>query len=341
MIRVCLPRGRDFGWGVAGERILAELAKLTEISIPTDPRWPLLMAVSGPDFMPMRFLPAAGRNLGLAFIERPSVAKEYVRNYQIHYTGLVCGSTWMEQKMREIGVGPCYVVPQGIDFDRFCPGEGQRDDAPFTVFVGGKAEIRKGTDISIAALAVFLEKHKDAKAIFAIANQWPVTIHTLRQSKWIKYESISDDWVRQMDVTMRTANLPMDRVRLEPLRENFSMPSLYRSAHVGLFPSRAEAGENMMMTEAIACGLPVIGSYATGQKDILGSCGWLLLTDGKITEPDGWWEPNSLDEILSALEIAYANQDYTKQRGRQDAAHIRTIRGWDKCAKALFALLND
>lgn len=343
MIRVCLPSGSQHGWGVAGTRITQELAKFTELAMPTDGKYPLLMAVRGPDFMPMQFLPAGPRNLGMAFIEQSSVAKDYVRNYQIHYTGLVCGSRWMKERMEQIGMGPCSVVYQGVDYDVFYPDPEflRPDDSPFTVVSAGKFELRKSQDIVIAAMKVLMERHADVRLVAAWGNLWPETMRSMESSSFISYKHVTEDWKKGVQATLFANGIPLDRVEIVDMLDHKAMADVYRKAHVGLFPNRCEAGTNLCLMECIASGTPVIASHGTGHKDVADMF-WISLTDGQEDQENGWWWPSSIDETIAALELAYSSpRDYTRKRGVGNALAIQGKIGWDKCAKELLGLLVD
>jgi glycosyltransferase involved in cell wall biosynthesis len=343
MIRACLPVGDTWGWGVCGRNLLQELTKLTDIGQITDPGLPLLMAVQGANFQPLKYVPSGPRNVGFAFIEQPSEAVKYIETYKTYYTDLICGSQWMAEMMREIGVERTRVVLQGLDSEIFKPSPEPRDlNSPFTVFVGSKAELRKGTDIAIAALAIFLSKHADAQAILAVGNQWPITMHTLANSKWINYQPISDDWRIQIRAVLTGNNISLSQVELPELSTNLMMPDLYRRCDVGLFLSRAEAGTNMVLNEAVACGVMPIASFATGHTDVLrGLAGAQSLCNGKTDGPDGWWEPNDLDDILKYLEMAYQDRQLTRNNGLAAAKSIKNVvRDWPTMAKRILEVLT-
>ncbi len=82
MIRVCLPVGKNFGWGVAGSHLIDELSKITEIGMPTDATLPLLMAIEGTSFRPMAYLPAGPKQAGYGFLEFPSAAAQKIEAHK-------------------------------------------------------------------------------------------------------------------------------------------------------------------------------------------------------------------------------------------------------------------
>ncbi len=336
-IRVCLPTGDRHGWAVAGNYIRHGLAKRAEIAYPTEPKYPLLMAIRGADGLPMEYLPRGPINAGYGFVEQASVSAKHLHNFGMYYDIVVCGSSWMESRMKEIGIKNTKPVLQGVDYEIFKPGI-PPDQEHFTVFSGGKFEFRKGQDLVIAAMKVFMERHKDVFFEASWMNLWPVTMRSMENSRVIDYRHISDDWFVQVGTTLSNNGIPMDRVRLTAgLHE--SMPELYRRCHVGLFPNRCEAGTNLVMSEAIACGLPVIASPETGHRDVSSAISYWL-DEGSMYGPDHWWAPFDIDEMLVHLENAYLNRQRARIYGMAGSDRIRELVCWDKCCDQLMEVLT-
>lgn len=337
-IRVCLPKGDRHGWGVAGQKILNGLAKLVEIGYPTDPKHSLLMAIRGADGLPMEYLPRGPKNVGYGFIEQGSIAQKHLHNFATYYDTVVCGSSWMQLRMKEIGIQDTRTVLQGVDYEVFKPAEPVKKDH-FTVFSGGKFEFRKGQDFVIAAMRVFMERHKDVHLLASWMNLWPITMHGMTGSRVIDYRSVSDDWRTQVLTTMKENGIPLDRVTLAGDGPHESMADFYRQCDVGLFPNRCEAGTNLVMSEAIACGLPVIASPMTGHKDLRRVISYWL-EEGSECGPDQWWAPFEIDEMLTHLENSYQNRQRARIYGLSGAEKIREIVSWDKCCEGLLEALG-
>ena len=88
----------------------------------------------------------------------------------------------------------------------------------------------------------------------------------------------------------------------------------------------------MVMTEAMASGIPVIGSYATGHLDVLSSSHAYCLEDG-VTLRNGWFEP-SVDGIQAALENAYHRREHLHLLGLAGARFVKRFT-WAKTAAIL------
>jgi glycosyltransferase involved in cell wall biosynthesis len=342
MIRVCLPVGSDFGWGIAGKNIVSELAALTEIGSLEDPTLPLLMAISGPDFTPLRNFRADHRQktVGYAFIETPSVAHEHVVKAASLYNTVVCGSSWMRFKMEQLGL-KAGVAFQGVDYDIFKPASEALPAHPFTVFIGAKFELRKGQDIALAAMKIFMKRHPETRLIAAVGNHWPETMRSMESSPHIDFQYLDGvPWKDQVANCLAHNGICLNKVTLPDIKDHLEMAALYKRAHVGLFPNRCEAGTNLVMCEAIACGIPVIANAQTGHADV-SECIPLELAEGHTTDPDGWFEQDSIEEIVDNLELAYSNPTYYRGLGLAAAETIKEKLSWSGCAKAILGYLNE
>ena len=342
MIYTCLPSGNMHGWGIAGTHIRREIDKLCEHKDVSDTKVatvldaPLLTAISGSDGTPMNpNLSTTGKYVGYGFCEDSAEAAKYLDNWN-KYDVVVAGSSWMASEMSRIGVRNTAVALQGVDYEAFKPAPERTvgfpfKGSPFVVFVGGKAELRKGTDIAIAVMAEFMRKNEDARMIAAIANFWPSTLHTLEKSTYIRYERVSDDWAEQMTSVFLANDIPISRVLMPNVVDNSLMNELYYSSHVGLFCNRVEAGTNLVLCESLACGLPALATQTTGHADIVKPC-----KQAGFEFEDG----DPVGGIVASLEDIQRRYAYYQGQGRKGAMLIRDLIGWPKCARQLLDILE-
>lgn len=109
---------------------------------------------------------------------------------------------------------------------------------------------------------------------------------------------------------LETFNAPADRVKVVPqfdyrqgIPQNI-IAELYSTSDVLLMTSRGE-GFGVPAIEAQACGIPIIVTDWTAQKELVGS-GWKV--DGQREWDElqtGWWKVPSIDGIINALEESY------------------------------------
>ena len=89
---------------------------------------------------------------------------------------------------------------------------------------------------------------------------------------------------------------------------NALMPMVLREMDVSLQPSRAEAGTNFPVKEAMACGVPVIAAVNTGMKDLLTDENCIALKkQTQVDDADGTmhdWGESDVDEIAQLCEIS-------------------------------------
>jgi glycosyltransferase involved in cell wall biosynthesis len=304
-----------FGWGVANTNLVRELSKLCDVIVETSDRKrfdaPVFVPIADHSLTPIRKVKSAPKVIGYCFTEWP-IAPEAVQNAK-RYDVIFAGSAWNVERLVEKGISSKPLI-QGVDFERFTP-QPPSERKGFVVLSGGKFEYRKGQDMVIAAMRRFMDQRKDAVLITSWHNPWPQSVASMANSPFI-------------DVSDPFKGLPMDRVIQLPPVPNEKLPAIYQQAHIGLFPNRCEAGTNLVMSEFMACQRPVIASYATGQKDVLGN-GSYLLRNGSY-DPAGWFNP-PVSDILHQLENAYQHREELINRGALCRQSIEPFT-WRDCA---------
>jgi len=339
-MRVSMPSGRAHGWGIAGEYLRREIGKLPPIEGVT------LHCISGHDFRPMNPADWDRINIGYCFFENDVEALHHTRRAAHEWDFIVAGSSWCEYQLRIGGVHQTATILQGIDPANFYPTPPRPDDGRFIVFSGGKFELRKGQDLLIAAMRVFMQRHADAYLVCSWVNQWPFSLATMANSAHISFTPTNDDCLTILGRTLHENGIPRERVCLLPLMDNGQMRQMYQQTDIGVFPNRCEGGNNMVMCEYMASGRTVIASDTTGHADVITAKNAFPLTSYKphvIKDAQGqpvavWHEP-CVEEIIELLESAYLDRDTCAGKGAVAAEDMRRL-AWDKAAGQFYYIAN-
>ncbi len=109
-----------------------------------------------------------------------------------------------------------------------------------------------------------------------------------------------------------------DLVRCIGAVDEQNKPALYRAASVFVYPSRYE-GFGLPALEALACGVPVVGSNASAIPEVVGDAGILV-------------DPDDAMRMAGGL-IAVLNEDNLRRElGRRAAAQAARF-SWEQCAR--------
>ncbi len=337
---VAMPTGTTHGWGIAGTYLSAEIARLPPID------WVTLHSVAGHHFAPSCAEQWNRINIGYCFFESEIIAYRYIPEAARRWDHIVAGSSWCEHHLRIAGMDRTSTILQGIDPAVFAPVPSRADDGRFIVFSGGKFEFRKGHDLVIAAMRIFMARHPNAWLACAWHNHWPASIMTMQQSRLIdfRYQDMPCD---QFYLSLLAENdIPLDRVIIHPVMDNRRMRQAYQASDIGLFPNRCEGGNNMVMCEYMACGRPVLASTMTGHRDVVGPGNALCLTSYEpvVSMLDGapagvWFEP-SVEETVSLLEQAYRDRTALALLAGAASRSMQSL-SWKDAATSFHAIARE
>lgn len=181
---------------------------------------------------------------------------------------------------------------------------------PLHIFTGGKLEFRKGQDIVIEAFRRFREttEGKDAKLVTAWDNPWPQTMDGIWLSGYVKGVPSVKQGRADIVGWLAANGIPEDAVidcgKLSPAE----MAQTIRRSDVGVFVSRAEGATNMVLVEALACGLPCIVSDGHGHRDLgyptVPATGTVPTGCRLYKSTEGWSEtdPDAIVRVLKGIQ---------------------------------------
>ncbi len=326
--------GDGTGWGVCNANLILALRATGSVELvdEIDADTVVFMPLADHDLTPSG--PARGwKNLAYTFFEYPLGPKsaENAAKYDVVF----CGSTWCLERMKERGITNGKVLVQGVDHSVFKPGPARAPDGEFWIFSGGKFEYRKGQDLVLAAFKEVLRSHPKARLITAWQNPWPITMESMRDSKHIKFELRGENWTEQLGHLCTINGIPKDRVLTLPgIIPNASMADIYRQCDLGLFPNRCEGGTNLVMMEFMACGKPVVATYATGHRDVLSYSGSINLVPWLGEKCERWGEADPSDLVHFMDLFSGLNQADRSKLGLSAAESMKQWT-WERAARTI------
>jgi glycosyltransferase involved in cell wall biosynthesis len=183
-------------------------------------------------------------------------------------------------------------------------------EGPIRLLFVGRLVSQKGLDVLFRALSLLKEQagknHVDWT--LTIAGEGPLKNELARASEGLRLS---------------------DRITFRGWLERGHLPAVYKNADVFVLPSRDEGMPNAML-EAMAAGLPVIGSRVAGIDEVVidGETGLLV-------------PPDDADALAAALRIVIEDRDKTFALGQAARKRVEAHYSWDMAADAYLSLLCD
>ena len=356
-----LPEPSPTGWGNASLHINEELKKLAFVQdlnqvnsglmlkqdFPVDFNVPVLQAAQGVNMLPVypHLKGCSNGSVAYSFVEDNVLLRKYAGNVDRYWDTVVTGSTWAMEEMKDavrLGDYRIRMAIQGVDTSVFRPHSLEKPDPEwFTIFSGGKWEMRKSQDVVIRAVKVLMERHADVRLVANWWNPWVHSAETMMESKLIQTCYKNGDMIDPVNCAIENGII-IDRIKGLGKITHEELCSQINKCDVALFPNRAEAGTNLVLMEAMACGLPVIATVEHGHADVTPNiCQEFKLSSKTFTykrqgvEVAEWFEPN-LDQTVEALETAYncRGTGFLEKEGTDNREFISQFT-WEQTAKSL------
>ena len=181
-----------------------------------------------------------------------------IERYNLRHTDYgIAGSAGAAKVWREKGyTGPLAVIPQfGVDPDIFVPRSGERDPARgFLIGYVGRLVPEKGVDLLL-------------EAVVGLPGVWRLAIVG------------SGPELNRLELLARRLELA-DRISFEGEISSLRMPAFYRELDALVVPSRSRPNWveqfGRILIEAMACGVPVVGSDCGEIPNVVGDAGLIF-----------------------------------------------------------------
>lgn len=226
-------------------------------------------------------------------------------NYR-HAAYAIAGNQEAAAVLRAKGfAGPVAVIPQfGVDTDRFAPAENApAPGAPFTVGFIGRMVPEKGVGLLLDAAS-------------AIGGDWRLVY-------------IGEGPARaELEARVRAMGLT-SRVAFRPRMPSVEMPAALRQLHALVLPSVTQPNWKeqfgRVLIEAMACGVPVIGSSSGEIPNVIGDAG-LVFPEGDAEALRGALvrlrDDGDLWRALAAAGRARVLAEFTHAQVAQKTYHV-------------------
>ncbi len=227
------------------------------------------------------------------------------------------------------------VVPLGADVREFHPGVAPEPGISaldgFKFINVGRWQHRKGTADLLKAFDAEFAGDKGARLILSCANPLRPDIDPASELKAMGLSCLEQ--LRFLHGTI----------------SNERMAAVYTAADAGVFPTRSDPW-GLPISEAMACGLPVIATHYSGPADFMtgdtgyplswepAPCPWMpvSMTDGDY----GMWSEPDFDQLRRLMRHVYENRAEARAVGMRAAGHIADHWTWDHAAEKAARLLT-
>jgi glycosyltransferase involved in cell wall biosynthesis len=152
------------------------------------------------------------------------------------------------------------------------------------------------------------------------------------------------DEIKRIENSVNKSDMPRPPLLVADVIPEKMMGNLYNSAHAYACVSRGE-GFGMPYCEASMCGLPVIASNYSGQKDFLNhDNSFLVEPEGVAVNPGAEWVSyyyqgmpmakfgvDAINQTRAHMRYVYENYALAKEKNKKLQNFIRENYNWDKC----------
>ena len=221
--------------------------------------------------------------------------------------GVIVTSAFTARRVAELGVPPERVRVAEPGTDAAEPATGPGADAPPELLCVASLTPRKGQDVLVAALTRLVDL------------PWRATLAGTTDP--------DPTFARRVQQQVAAAGLAA-RIRFTGACDGATLANLYHHATMFVLPSHYE-GYGMVLTEALARGLPVISTTGGAIPDTVPAAAARLVP------------PGDADALAKALEYWLHHPDARARAAAAASAHRTTLPGWPQAATRFAAAITE
>lgn len=200
-------------------------------------------------------------------------------------------------------------------------------------------QYRKGWDVLLRAYAQEFNADDGVGLLLKVSSSYGYPMDIIRLQAEQILSELNQSLVHRPDIVLWDETL-----------NGGQMPALYRSVDAFALASRGEGWGRPYM-EAMACGLPVIGTIGSGNNDFMSDENSLLIPTTLVDVPEHaiceipiyhghrWYEPN-IAELRRGLRLIFSDRKHSQRIARRAARDVRKNFGLDAGRLAIEAALS-
>jgi glycosyltransferase involved in cell wall biosynthesis len=228
------------------------------------------------------------------------------------------------ETLYDLPPGSVHVAPPGVDHAPLA--EGTRDGDRLLCVAA--VTPRKAQDVLVEALHSLADLPWTCTLVGALDRAPAFTDRVRDLAATIPHEAHAADH----RATDHQADGTASRVRFAGTRTGEALAAAYAEADLLVLPSLAET-YGMVVTEALARGLPVLGTQVEGVPEALGAA-----PDG--TRPGALVPPGDPEALAAALRRWLTEPDLRRRWRAAAVARRAGLRGWDETTRRLSEVLD-
>jgi len=265
--------------------------------------------------------PASHKIMDMVFNKLNLFVRKHIEKIALNASDrIVVLSDYTKEKLRtiyKIDPGKIEIISGGVDLERFSPEE-------------DKLEIRKKLNIPQDRLIIFTVRNLVNR--MGLENLL-LALDSVRKEFPNIYTVIGGDGPLKTSLKNMTKKLALDEfILFTGFIPEELLPDYYRMADVFVLPTRELEGFGLVTLEAMASGLPVLGTPAGGTLEILGSFNNDFLFDDMSSEAIA-------DKLKLKCRMILENSLQWTDISRQCRQFVEKKYNWDKNVAALEKLM--